>query len=322
MSMRTISKILSLSIFLMISACGQRTSDGSDAQLFRAFPKVIPPAMIQDREEMSEWMALHFWDSFFADAEKYTCDSTHVAGVSASELDQQMANYLYVLDNVPVDLARKAVAAFSTEVEAKETSDSSSTVFEVFRALCEKYMYDPNSPLRNEDIFQPFAQMLSTSRFLTEAERERFSYISRKCNLNRVGTKAADFRFCDSRGKEYTLYGIKADYILLFFSNPGCNSCMEIINGLKASPTVADMIRKSRLAVLNIYIDEDIQSWRDYMPVYPQEWNNGFDPDFVLRNNEIYNVRAIPSLYLLDSQKTVMMKDAVPDKLFNLIEKL
>ena len=87
-------------------------------------------------------------------------------------------------------------------------------------------------------------------------------------------------------------------------------------------PKVSDMIRNSRMAVLNIYIDEDIRNWRDYMPVYPQEWYNGFDPDFVLRNNEIYNVRAIPSLYLLDAQKIVMMKDAVPDELFNLIEKL
>ena len=87
-------------------------------------------------------------------------------------------------------------------------------------------------------------------------------------------------------------------------------------------PKVTDMIRKGKIAVLNIYIDEDIQNWRDYMPVYPEEWYNGFDPDFVLRNNEIYNVRAIPSLYLFDAQKTVVMKDAVPDRLFNLIEKL
>ena len=53
------------------------------------------------------------------------------------------------------------------------------------------------------------------------------------------------------------------------------------------------------------------------MPVYPEEWYNGFDPDFVLRNNDIYNVRAIPSLYLLDSQKTVIMKDAVTERVLD-----
>jgi hypothetical protein len=97
---------------------------------------------------------------------------------------------------------------------------------------------------------------------------------------------------------------------------------MEIINSLKSSPKVTDMISTGRMAVLNIYIDEDLQAWKDYMPVYPQEWYNGFDPDLVLRNNDIYNIRAIPSLYLLDKEKTVLLKDAVPEKLFDLIERL
>ena len=42
----------------------------------------------------------------------------------------------------------------------------------------------------------------------------------------------------------------------------------------------------------------------------------------MLKNNEIYNVRAIPSLYLLDKDKTVILKDAVQEKLLNLIERL
>ena len=53
------------------------------------------------------------------------------------------------------------------------------------------------------------------------------------------------------------------------------------------------------------------------MPIYPKEWYNGFDPDYVIRTDELYNVRAIPSLYVLDSQKNVVMKDAVPDKVFS-----
>jgi hypothetical protein len=52
------------------------------------------------------------------------------------------------------------------------------------------------------------------------------------------------------------------------------------------------------------------------MPVYPEEWYNGFDPDMILRSNEIYAIRAIPSLYLLDSEKRVIMKDAPEERLF------
>ena len=53
------------------------------------------------------------------------------------------------------------------------------------------------------------------------------------------------------------------------------------------------------------------------MPIYPDEWYNGFDPDFVIRTDILYNVRASPSLYLLDKDKTVLMKDAVTDRVLN-----
>jgi ribonucleotide reductase alpha subunit len=79
---------------------------------------------------------------------------------------------------------------------------------------------------------------------------------------------------------------------------------------------IASQIADGRLAVVNIYIDEDIQAWRSYMPIYPEEWYNGFDPDYVIRNSDLYNVRAIPSLYLLDAEKRVIMKDAPEERLF------
>ena len=82
---------------------------------------------------------------------------------------------------------------------------------------------------------------------------------------------------------------------LLFFSNPGCEACMSIINVLKEDPQISGMISSGRLKVLNVYIDEDLDAWRSYMPIYPDEWYNGFDPDFVIRNETLYNVRAIPS---------------------------
>lgn len=320
--MGTKSKIPALLLLLMLLSCGQRVSESSGVPRTRSFPKAVPPAMIQDSHEAAEWMSFHFWDGFFEKAGEYGCDSAHVAGVRKSELEQQMANFTYILDRVPMSSAVKAMRNLSQKIEQCESADTSSTVFEIFMQLGEKYLYDPNSPLRNEDYYRPMAEMLSVTSFLTQPEKDRYRYIFEKSGLNKVGSKAADFRFADRRGRSHTLYGIKAEYILLFFSNPGCESCMEIINSLKSSSKVADMISTGRMAVLNIYIDEDLQSWKDYMPVYPKEWYNGFDPDLVLRNNDIYNVRAIPSLYLLDKEKTVVMKDAVPEKMFKLIERL
>ena len=154
--------------------------------------------------------------------------------------------------------------------------------------------------MRNEELYLHFVRRYAEYEGLSEVEKDKYSRQARLCALNRIGTKAADFRFADRRGVIRNLYDIDAPLTLLFFSNPGCNACMDIINVLKGDPHISGLISNGTLAVLNFYIDEDIQAWRSYMPVYPEEWYNGFDPDFVLRENDIYAVRAIPSLYLLD----------------------
>ena len=120
----------------------------------------------------------------------------------------------------------------------------------------------------------------------------------------------------------YSLYDIKSELTLLFFSNPGCAACKEIIDVLNNDSVISGLIAEGTMSVLNIYIDEDLDAWRSYMSIYPENWYNGFDPDLVIRGEELYNVRAIPSLYLLDRDKTVIMKDAPEAKVFDYLSRL
>ena len=325
--MKTYIKTAALIMLAVLSSCGQRTSQGSvDKQQTREFPMVTPPAMMQDTGEIIEYMATHYWDAFLSGPQKsdkiFLCDSLHVSGVLKGDLEQGFANYIYILENMPIKKAQKAVRQFAGRIEEHETADTSSNVFESFVDIAEKYMFDPNSPLRNEDLYSPFAEVLSQSNHMDTATKDRYAHVASMCRLNEAGTRAADFRFSDRKGREYTLHGINADHTLLFFSNPGCHSCLEIINTLKDDPTVSAMIAEKRLAVLNIYIDEDLKEWKEYMPIYPEEWYNGFDPDLVIRTDNTYNVRAIPSLYLLDADKTVLLKDATMERLLSAIHSL
>ena len=52
------------------------------------------------------------------------------------------------------------------------------------------------------------------------------------------------------------------------------------------------------------------------MPIYPEYCYNGFYPYYVIRTDLLYHVRAIPSLYLLDKDKKVVMKDATVENVF------
>ena len=308
-------------IIMFLAVLAVSCTQGKKAEQFKAlpFPDCIPPGMMDNPQDRAEYLAEHYWDDITDPVRKYPSDSILVSGVRKEEIEQKFADWTSVLDMVSFQKAEKAVSRLYERALTCERTDSSSNVFEIFTELSYKYLYDPNSPMRNEDYYNVFVRKLALYEGLSPEMKRKYDREARMSALNRTGTVAADFRFADRNGRINTLHGIKAPLTLLFFSNPGCNACMNIINVLREEPAIASMIVSGKMAVLNIYIDEDLQGWRDYMPIYPEEWYNGFDPDLVIRTNNIYDVRAIPSLYLLDEEKRVILKDAPENRLFNLL---
>lgn len=305
--MRSIKICILILTAILAVGCRQKKAEQFVAL---PFPDITLPGMLTSPQDAAEYMAEHFWDVLTDPSREYPSDSLLVSGVSKGDVEQKFANWLSVLDITSLKVVERSVARLYDRAIACEKKDTSSNVFDTVVELSEKYLYDPNSPMRNEEYFLYFARRMASYEGFAPEIRSKYAFQAGLCSLNRLGTRAADFRFVDRKGNNYTLYGIEAPLTLLFFSNPGCEACMNIINMLKSDTKVSDMILSGRLAVLNIYIDEDIQSWMDYMPVYPQEWYNGFDPDLIIRADNLYSVRAIPSLYLLDDQKRVIMKDA------------
>lgn len=303
-----------LTVLLIAAGCREKK-----AEQFHAlpFPDVQLPSMISGQQEAIEYMAVNYWNGITDVSRNYPSDSVLVSGVRKGDVEQKFADWTSMMDYAGPHVWTRAVGNLYDRALACELKDSSSNVFETFAQLFQKYYYDPNSPLRNEDVYYHFVSRYASYDGLSDVMKGKYEREARLCALNRIGTKAADFRFADKRGKIRRLYDIKAELTLLFFSNPGCEACMNIINVLREEPVISSMVASGSLAVVNVYIDEDIQAWRSYMPIYPEEWYNGFDPDMILRNNEIYAVRAIPSLYLLDSEKRVIMKDAPEERLFN-----
>lgn len=318
-------RIIFLSFLIILSSCKDRTSENKTnikekVEQFSAlpFPAVQVPSMISNQQDAVEYLAENFWNNFTDRSRRYPSDSLMSSGVLKTDVEQKFADWTAYLDAAGLEVAERSVSKVYADALACERADTSSNVFETFAELFQKYFFDPNSPMRNEEIYLYFVRKYAQYEGLSPELKQKYEREVRICSMNRIGEKAADFRFSDRRGKMRNLYDIESEFTLLFFSNPGCDACMEIINVLRTNEFMSQMIEQKKLAVLNIYIDEDIESWFSYMPIYPEEWYNGFDPDFVLRNNDIYCIRAIPSLYLLDKDKNVMLKDVPENRLFQL----
>lgn len=317
--------ILFLAAAVVLAAgCGQRAgkAQAPAAPPVRDFPTMQIPGVYTEAEERQAYAAEHYWDRFFSGAEGLRCDSVTVCGVSRDKVEEHFSTFVAILGMQDIKSGRKGMETLFSKVEAVQAADTLSNALEVFSELAEHYLYDPNSPFRNEDLYEPFVRGLAESSLTDPGRAPAYAFTARMCALNAVGTPAADFRFTDMRGRTRRLHDIRADFTLLFFSNPGCEACKDIIETLRDMPQLRGLISSGRLAVVNVYIDEDIDAWKAYQDFYPAEWYNGYDPTFTIRQDILYNVRGIPSLYLLDSDKRVILKDAPEERVFSFLDSM
>lgn len=252
-----------------------------------------------------EYVLNHYWDDF--------------SGVPMEEIEVALSNFIGILDNAPLAGAQKAMAVLFERICEEERADTSAHRYILMTQLVSKYLYDPNSPMRNEDYYLPFVSLMAESPLTPEDLRPAYRYEAESCAICQYGTVAPDFKMRTAVGRTLSLYDVKAEYIMLFFSNPGCTACKEIIEEVMGVPEMVDLINSGAVAVVNVYIDEDLAAWMEYEPNYPESWISCYDIFRIIRNERLYDVRAIPSLYLLDKDKRILLKDAPTQKVINAI---
>lgn len=255
----------------------------------------IPP-MMTTIEQQAEFLAKHYWDNVnFADT-----NYIHHPDVT----ERAWAEYCNLLTHVPLETAQEGIRKVINRTNADKK------VFKYITSLADKYLYNPNSPLRNEEFYIPVLEEMIASPVLEEIEKVRPKALLTLAQKNRVGTQALDFTYTLASGAQHKLYQLQSDYLLLFINNPGCHACEETINALKNAPVIGQLLEEKRLSVLSVYPDEELDEWREHLSDFPQEWINGYDKELVIRDKELYDLKAIPTLYLLDKDKTVLLKDA------------
>ena len=308
------------SAVLLLSACCGRSGVTGDSAT-RNFPEVSVPSIYTEREDVEDYVLAHFWDTFLDTSAEYRCDSAYVAGVERKQLASEVASYLSILQSVSPDKALESISAFYRSLEDFQKADTTSNAYTFVTEAVEYYLYDPNSEIRNEDLYIPFASGMAASPFVGDGKRVSYSHAVEMCSLNRPGTPAADFRFTDTEGRSHTLYGEKSPLTVLIFVNPGCKACEDVVGAFE-SDKVFSLISSGWIQILGIYIDEETDKWKEGSDDLPAHWLNGCDPDGVIRRDQIYSVRAIPSIYILDENKNVLLKDAPLSRVVTFLENI
>lgn len=266
-----------------------------------AFPLPDIPVMITNPEEVMVYLSKHYWDLFpFA-------DTTLITQPEITE--QGLVDYIQLLNQIaPID-AQNSINILLDKAKLHPT------MYLHFVSLLEKYLYDPNSPFRSDEHYIVALQHFQQSGLLSLAKQEVYGFQLEMALKNRAGSTATNFAYTTANGDKQMMHALQSNYLILFFTNPDCPSCAETTELMVNSKALQGVFSlnspaSSMLTVLSIYPDSNIEEWRKALPNLPQKhWINAYDEGTIVTNKGLYDIKAIPTLYLLDKNKKVILKD-------------
>ncbi|MGL4331535.1 MAG: DUF5106 domain-containing protein, partial [Bacteroidales bacterium] len=164
----------------------------------------IPMAIVEPMERAS-YLAGHYWDNLDFSTIQNENDTIR--------LEQYFSNYLAILHESNKSKLEENIGKSLISIQ------SDSVYLAMFIHLADKYLYDPNSPFRNDELYLLFVNTFAGNPKLSFSDQERLKFKHGLLLKNRVGNKAENFNFKTDKG-ESSLSKIKADMLLLYFYNP------------------------------------------------------------------------------------------------------
>ena len=265
------------------------------AQGFR-YP--IPSDSILDRHGRVTYMLEHFWDE------------QNIADTTAFKNPKFMLDYLYLLKQVSDEEKYKYIASFVMSVSNYD--EACGNLF----WLLDRLLYDSSSSHYNEEVYRNFLETF----MVTDIDAPFKSLIEARLNIvrkNRIGHLANDFSFIDKQGAIHRLYEIDTPLLLLIFNNPDCSLCKQTEDSINNNGHIQNLVASGSLKILAVTPCSEFDEW--LIHPYPKNWIVGFDKSEMIYTAHLYDIQRLPSIYLFDRYKRVILKEADYQRLHNFL---
>lgn len=283
------------------AAAGSGVGASGAAEGAASQPDELPlpeiPAALRDPRQRAAYLVAHFWDALDFRDTRRTRDEAF--------MEQQFVDWIALFPHADT------TALFPAVADLLDRAEPASDLWFSLTGLAEKYLYDPNSPMLDEAAYTLFLRAVLATPGLDDACCIRPRAQLAEIALNRPGTLAPDFAWLRPDGSTGSLHDVRADRLLLFFYDAECAQCAAEIDWLEHDPAIAAQCAAGRLAIAAICVDGTPEAWRRKLPTLSDRWIIGYAAGDRYPEGR-YVLRAVPSFYLLDADKRVLLKDAPP----------
>ncbi len=301
-----ITVIVSVAAMLLTGCTQQQHNDQKVAAVAGAEGLELPlpevPDSLRDVESRAGYIALHYWDAM---------DFGNVArSTDTAVVEQNFANFAAIAEMAGAAAQREAVE------NLMDRAATNSAALSLMRSTAERYLDDPNSPMRNEELYVVFLQKMTQMAAIGDAERLRAEYRLQEAMKNRRGSVATDFGLTLRDGRRTRLQKVvntgDGRMTLVVFYDPDCVHCKEVMAEL------SERVDARRMRVLAIDAEESRERWDATKWELPAEWEAGY-ADGRIDEEGLYSLPASPTLYVIDDCGRVVLKDARTDEVYELM---
>ncbi len=234
------------------------------------------------------------------------CPQNNTAQPSTDEMAQ-------AIDSLMVIHANDTPQACE-ELFARQAADMDTLELRRYAQVAERILYTPDCNSQQRAAYRAIVRQLLQNGG-DEMALLRYRYQYELLIRNNEGEPAENFSFTDTEGNTRQLEQIHADYTLLIFNDPDCDECAMLRQAIMNNPALASALAEKRFQVLAIYPDLPTPEWEEQMLHYPSTWIKGYAEDV----SDLYDVRQLPSTYLLDTNHTVLARNASVSAMATLI---
>jgi thiol-disulfide isomerase/thioredoxin len=268
-----------------------------------------PQEIVGNRRLFQEYYIEHFFDNF-------AWNDPRIFNTPVVEQKlKEYCNMIYQLDNPDFD---KYVVSALDKAKVNQTS------FEYLFDALEYVLGRIISPYKVEHTYIAMLKDALTYPKLDENRQRRYTRELGFINKNLNGDTIPNFTMVMANGDTMTMYDIQSEYTILYLQHPTCPTCHQVRNRMKEFAKLNQAIESGRLKVVMVYFEDDPQVWSNYVnsreanPKYLHGWN--FDQS--IADNNLFDTRTIPYMFLLDKDKKVIKKDLLYNEIEPYIEYL
>lgn len=288
--------------FLGTPACqSSDKSCGETAQYpdsVKVFPYPDIPATLVDTESRESYLIHHYWDRY---------DFSDTLLLKTPEVTEQgIVNFLALLSSVSVSEVncREGMATYCQEMLRYPHA------YQIHSGILERYLYSSLSPMYNEKLYALYLECLLKAMPPDEPTRSAMEYTLRLIRRNAVGTSASDFPYRTPEGKQRSLYSTKGygKYLLLFFYDPDCDTCHQLMDVMREDTQLDSYLKSHLVTILAVNTQALDSRWEEARSRMPDGWMHGCDNLKIIQEG-LYDLKAMPTYYLLDKHHRVLLKD-------------